>query len=594
MKNFLVLLVAVCIGLSSCRKDSLSTNTTTTSPIPKEYVKAQVYGVVIDEYEQTIANADVSIVTQTGTEILKTDKNGVFLFPTSTLNAKGTYVKVNHPAFFHGSKVINLLPNSRNNVVIQLLSNTATKNISASTGGKADYGDFSIELPANGVVTASGQPYNGQVQVAAHYLKPSETGFSRLAPGRLEGLTIGGDVTGLVSLGQMAVELRGTNGELLQLKSGSEATLRIQVPSASLSLAPSSIPMWWFDEQAGIWKEEGNSTLTNGWYEGKVKHFTFWNWDFISPSVSIDFKFVDANGDPVTNVFIDVQATVQHTHGSGTPDANGHLIGNVPANEPLIANVYAQGVNCSSILLFTQAIGPFSAPAQVCLTVNPVSIIDEYTLTGTLLDCNGLPVTSGYVRTSNTWEVAPVDANGQYTIRWNSCQGVPTSVTIFGFDFLALKESDPVVVPITGSTVTVPPITVCQTLSSYFTLNTSNGTYNYIDAQVSKDSSGTGNLYYVNAYNQSNPQQPNVSFSINVNNGLTNYEPGTFQVWALLGGSTNGHGCDANCTGMVVTITENGGSGGFLAGTFTGTLPNQFGTPAFTNAISGSFRIRIF
>jgi hypothetical protein len=596
MKRLLLPLFLLVFAFTACRKDSLNSTTNIDSPIPTEYTKARIYGVVISEADLPISDAEVTLYTQTGTVTLKTDKNGAYLFPEKTINAKGTYVKVSHPSYFHGSKVVNVRPNSQNQVIIKLLSNKANNTINASTGGTADYGDYSLAIPGGAVVGADGQAYNGQILVAAHYLKPAETGFALLAPGRLEGLTTNGDVTGLISMGQMAVELRKDNGDLLQIKPGAEATLRIKLPASTAALAQATIPMWWFDEQVGIWKEEGNAALNNGWYEAKVSHFTFWNWDFINPSVPIDFKFVDADGNPVTNIWFDVQATVQHTHGSGSPDADGHLIGNVPANEPLVIYVYAHGTNCSSILMFSQPIGPFSAPEQVCLVINAPQNVSEYTVTGTLLDCNGQPVTNGYVRSSNINQISPVDANGQYSIQWNSCQGAPTSITLYGFDITALKESDPMVVPINGTVITAPTITVCQNLSSFLILNTSTGTFTYTDVFASKDSSTTQpNSYYINTDGQSG-NDPRISLAVLIDNGLTTYIPNFFSIYDIsTPGAVGGYSCDGNCSSMVVTITENGGPGGFIAGTFTGTLPNPIGgTPPFNNTFTGSFRARVW
>jgi hypothetical protein len=597
MKKILLFALLAVISFASCRKDSLTDTTTTTgqSPIPKEYVKATVYGLVIDQNDAVVANAQVTIVTKSGPVNLTTDKNGAFQLQDAIVNSKGTYVKVTQNGFFHGSKVINPRLGSRTACMIQLLSNTSTKTINSVTGGTADYGDFSIALPAGArLKDASGNLYNGQVGVAAHKIDPSQKSFGLQAPGRLEGLTTGGDVTGLISLGQMAVELRAANGDLLQLDSITEATLRLKVAPNSQTLAKSTIPMWWFDETIGIWKEEGSATLNNGWYECTVKHFTFWNWDFINPSVLIDFKFVDSSGNIVTNVYLDIQATVSHTHGAGSPDADGHLIGNVPANEPLIAHIYTNpfGGGCSSAPLLVQNIGSFSTPTQVCFVVpTQTNGTSNVQITGRLLDCAGNPVTNGYARIQGRTEILTTNANGEYSTNLYFCGTLPTSLSVYGIDLTAFKESDPVPVNITGAgTYAVPDITVCNNLTEYFILNDSTDTYTYPEVWASVDSfpTSTGTYIFVEAQQNS----PRVSFFVDVNNGLTTYQPGTFQVYKFAAGTTSGYACDANCTDMVVTITEYGGQGGYIAGSFTGTLPSVIlGEP--DALFSGTFRAKI-
>lgn len=593
MKKFLLPLFLLVLALGACRKDSLNSNTIIDSPIPKEFVKATVYGTVIDENNQPVADATVEIATNTGSVTRNTDKNGAFILHDAIVNAKGTYVKVDKAGFFHGSKVINPRLGSRTPVTVMLLGNTATKFIAAVSGGTADYGDYTIALPANSVVDANGNPYNGQIGVAAHYLEPSSREFGLTAPGRLEGYTTTEDVVGLISLGQMAVELRSSNGDLLQLKQGAEATLRIKVAQSSQSLAKPTLPMWYFDEAVGIWVEDGSSTYDNGWYEAKVSHFTFWNWDFISPSALIDFKFVDSSGNPVTNVYLDVQATVSHTHGSGTPDADGHLIGNVPAGEPLVANVYfGTGGGCAQQLILTQNIGPFPASTtaqQVCFTISQSnSSATNFIINGRLLDCAGAPVANGYVRVSTLGGIYPTDANGYYSANILTCQTV-SSISLYGIDVTALKESDPVTVAVAGSgTYTVPDITVCTNLTEYFTLTDSTGTtLTYPEVWAYRDSTATGfngTSVFVEGVNN----QPIVSFTLEVNNGLTTYTPLDFRVIGAFGT----YSCKVSCTDMVVTITEYGGPGGYIAGTYTGRLPHVQ-IPGETKPFSGNFRAKI-
>ncbi len=53
-----------------------------------------------------------------------------------------------------------------------------------------------------------------------------------------------------------AVELTGTSGELLQIATGKKATLTLSIPSSLAASAPATIPLWFFDEAKGLWKEE--------------------------------------------------------------------------------------------------------------------------------------------------------------------------------------------------------------------------------------------------------------------------------------------------------------------------------------------------
>ena len=42
------------------------------------------------------------------------------------------------------------------------------------------------------------------------------------------------------------------------------------------------MPLWYFDEQKGMWVEEGVATKQGNQYVGTVNHFTDWNCDIPS------------------------------------------------------------------------------------------------------------------------------------------------------------------------------------------------------------------------------------------------------------------------------------------------------------------------
>ena len=137
-----------------------------------------------------------------------------------------------------------------------------------------------ISLPSNSVVNvATDAPYTGTVNVAVHWIDPTAVDLDQIMPGDLRGIDETGSLKGLKTFGMTAVELTSASGELLQIASGKKATLTMPVPPALLSNAPSSIPLWYFDEINGLWKQDGTATKTGNTYVGDVSHFSFWNCD---------------------------------------------------------------------------------------------------------------------------------------------------------------------------------------------------------------------------------------------------------------------------------------------------------------------------
>ncbi len=55
------------------------------------------------------------------------------------------------------------------------------------------------------------------------------------------------------------VELKSDDGAKLQLKNGKAATLKFPIVTGQTSTL-NTIPLWHFDVNTGIWKEEGSAT----------------------------------------------------------------------------------------------------------------------------------------------------------------------------------------------------------------------------------------------------------------------------------------------------------------------------------------------
>jgi hypothetical protein len=179
--------------------------------------------------------------------------------------------------------------------------------------------NMTVELPGN-YVDAQGKAYtSGNVTAKAAYLNPDnvET-FSESMPGDLSAVNSKDEEVQLVSYGMVAVQLEGANGEKLQLAEGSEATLKFPVPQKYAANPPASIPLWSFNEQTGLWEEEGTATLQNGEYIGKVKHFSWHNLDWPEYRATLNVKVVDKNGKalPWIKVDIDGQRTA-YTNSAG-------------------------------------------------------------------------------------------------------------------------------------------------------------------------------------------------------------------------------------------------------------------------------------
>jgi mono/diheme cytochrome c family protein len=91
----------------------------------------------------------------------------------------------------------------------------------------------------------------------------------------------GKDVT-LTSFGAVDIQVQDSAGSPFNLAPGKTATVRIPVDPKQLAAPegpPKTIPLWFYEPNKGIWREEGMAKLVGNFYEGTVKHFSVLNVD---------------------------------------------------------------------------------------------------------------------------------------------------------------------------------------------------------------------------------------------------------------------------------------------------------------------------
>jgi len=94
--------------------------------------------------------------------------------------------------------------------------------------------------------------------------------------------------------GMAYVELQSTSGELLQIKEGAVAELKILIPESLRTNAPDHVISSSFDEQLGLWKEEDTATLSGIYYVSTVTHFSCWSYNSSSPSIVLTARLEHA------------------------------------------------------------------------------------------------------------------------------------------------------------------------------------------------------------------------------------------------------------------------------------------------------------
>lgn len=270
-KNSTVIIISSIIILFACSKNNQSdagdgngTGTGTGNGF--------VQGVITDLNNSPLSNGTVSGGTATAT----TDANGKFTLSKVQFNTDTVVLLVTKNGFFEGAKKFVSSNHTVSNATIQLIPKTVSGTIAASSGGNVSIpGGGSVNFIGGFINASTGNAYSGNVSVSAYRLDPLNPNFSAYAPGDLKAGGANNPQGTFQSFGVVIVEMNDASGNKLQLAPGKAAT--VTLPTALQGKAPAAVPLWYFDNIKGAWKQDGVANKDGSNYISTVSHFSSWN-----------------------------------------------------------------------------------------------------------------------------------------------------------------------------------------------------------------------------------------------------------------------------------------------------------------------------
>ena len=200
-------------------------------------VNRDFIGQVVDVDNHPIQGVTITI----GTSIAQTDINGVFIINDANVHEKFAYIKATKSGYIDGSRAM-VPTNGKNNVKIMLLPNAPLQTIQSGVESEVSiYSGTKVKFDG-AFQDENGYDYTGEVQVAMFHLTPSDENISKLMPGMLYGQRENNEQAVLETFGMLNVELRGSAGQKLNIKTGHEAEITVRIDDSQLATAPSSIP----------------------------------------------------------------------------------------------------------------------------------------------------------------------------------------------------------------------------------------------------------------------------------------------------------------------------------------------------------------
>ncbi|WP_422105938.1 hypothetical protein [Winogradskyella sp.] len=392
-------LLVILIVTSGCQKDDSHSGTEHIQEIiPNTFadyfgneISRDFIGTVIDKNHNPIEGVLIRI----GDETASTDSNGVFIIKDAEVNERFGYIKAEKAGYIHGSRSV-VPTEGTNKVQIMLLEANPITTINSGTSTTVSITDGSSVSFDGNFINEDGTEYSGPVEVIMYHLDPTDEAMDLQMPGMLYAENEDGAERMLQTLGMLAVELRGSGGEDLNLAEGSTSEIKIPVDESLMGSAPATIPLWYFDEANGYWKEDGEAILIGNMYVGTVSHFSFWTCSIIHlQHNTLSITIEDTYGNPLNNVKVALSSENLRTIYNYTNNS-GIVSGLIPSNKSIEIDLSVEYL-CDGNSILNQIVGPFNSDSSITIEIPESPEIFTEQISGSFYQCNGQQINEAYV-----------------------------------------------------------------------------------------------------------------------------------------------------------------------------------------------------
>ncbi|QHI35705.1 hypothetical protein IMCC3317_10520 [Kordia antarctica] len=471
MKKILQLIIIFSSGLllQNCNDDDFDTRTIPNQQTEADILKDEEFraenfgapttgdfiGLIKDIDGNKLINAQITI----GNSVAITDRNGMFILNNADVFENFAYVKAQKEGYINGSRVVIPKETGKNRIDIILFKKDVTETITS--------GNFSIVSLDNGAkvnfsggfVRQDGSEYNGQVDVVLNYIEPNSVNTFTQMPGGLLAQTESNDARNLETYGMLSVNLFSPSGERLNINEFNRATIEFPVHYSQSGIAPDFIPLWYFDETQGYWKEEGQAVKIGDMYTAEVSHFTWWNSDIPFDTIELCYNLMPSNTSQSTPYFIIFKRLINDQYlYSGTVYSDELDCIFIPINEEVSISIYQLAGDCFGQLIDTQTLGGYATDTSTNISFNESLNLLTTNITGFANNCDGNPITNGYIYVDeyNTFSIT----NGVINIGLQHCELLSTTIQLFDFDTSQWAILDNV--PLNSSNYNIGTLSTCQ------------------------------------------------------------------------------------------------------------------------------------
>ncbi|TVR38247.1 MAG: carboxypeptidase regulatory-like domain-containing protein [Cryomorphaceae bacterium] len=583
--NFLWIFL-ILLSLTSCRKDYDKSSENTQFPGNQPYavtVNGSVMGMVLNQNSVPMSGA----VVKAGNHQTTTNTDGIYVFHNIPLNQKGMNIRASINGFWSSSRVVYPRHNHMHHVTHTMLQRFQTGQFSAADGGEVDLSDgTSLVFGPNSIAQSTGELYSGTVSVDKRRLNPDNPLTVRYVPG-MRGINQDQQEVALQSYGILAVALQTPSGQPLNLAENQTATITFPVPQSMAGSAPATLGLYRLDEVNGQWLHEGEAQLQGSSYVGEVSHFSYWGIFDDFDGVMLEGTLVNQAGAPVPNTTV----TILDADGPGWETTQTDADGNFNVLVPENLNLNLMVSNLCNVTIYAQALGSISSDTDLGnITVNE-SEAGFSQISGNLVNCDGNPVSLASVQIC--WQQgcqSLMVMNGSFDVAFSWCDATAFTVSVFDF---GSGETAQLTVN-ADNTINLGTVQLCDNPADEF-----------INFTIDGVNVALPNPYQSIVDNQSRVNAQNSSYSFEMRwpvEGVTNSVFSNSEVqWQYSYYTTPDTSLQfqyascglGECENLTFTLTQVEAVGGYIEGTFEGTLDFSNGFQGVTpNApLSGSFRV---
>ncbi|MBT8219847.1 MAG: carboxypeptidase-like regulatory domain-containing protein [Bacteroidia bacterium] len=586
------------ITVSSCVKEEFfEEQTTTIIPQPQEIITTSVIGRVLDKNDQPITGALVQLKTSLTIENITTDDDGYFSFENIENKGPSAFLSIQSDGKFEAFRRLSVLEDRNNYTEIKMQDKSIIGTVEAANGGRLSNSDGAeIELPANGIIDGSGNAYTGFVNVAMAWIDPSAADLASQVVGDLSAIDAEGNVRSLATYGMLQIELLDGAGNELNIADGQQATLQFPVPQELINNAPSTIPLWSYEEEIGTWIEEGSATLQGGFYIGNVSHFSSWNVDFMYDPISITGKVeFTIEGTEVGGGYLSVYVTSDliGKKGGWLCDDGSFLFYNFPKGEQFQLQIFD---HCGN-LKYEETYGPYDSDQNLG-TIVVQSSTNLVKITGNALNCDGSPVSDGYVTVEleDRYQSFKVEEDGTFEFAVDVCEeddDVEMTIVDLTTFLKAELEFDSSI-----DAHEFVDVELCDELTDFFSISIDGAdpivVSPGIEFRMVESDTGSVDLIYLE-YEKQDSTFGFIAFGLKFQIPDPMMLPATLDAIHFYFQTNQGYYFQQEVGDLVVTITEyDDEDDGFIGGTFTGTIKtDNTGGTSTAIPVSGEFRVPI-